>query len=92
MPSICAQTASAVVSFKIHSGCFDLPEVAKVFGQGFASVHCCYAGQSKVLQLWEMSKSCPLQDRKHSANNSDLCQIRTITVKYYSSLHQGNVV
>lgn len=52
-----------------HSGCFDLPEIPKVFGQGFSGVHCCDIRQGKVLQLWEMSKSCSLQN---TSNHSDV--------------------
>lgn len=57
----------------INSGCYDLPEMPELFGQGFTSVYCCYAGQSKVLQLWEMSKSCPLQNRKHRQKHLERC-------------------
>lgn len=60
---------AVLVCFMILS--CDLPEMPKVFGQGFSSVDCCYAGQSKVMQLWKMSKSCPLQDRKHRREHSD---------------------
>lgn len=52
-----------------HSGCFDLPEIPEVFVQGFSSVHWCYVGQGEVLQLWEVSKRCSLQNDTQRREN-----------------------
>lgn len=69
-----------------HSGCFDLPEIPKVFVQGFSGVHCCNVRQGKVLQLWEMSKSCSLQNtNNHSDVKKNPGSIKTD--RYHTWLH-----
>lgn len=41
-----------------------LPEMAEVFLQGVSRVHRRYIGQGEVLQLREVSESCPLRKTK----------------------------
>lgn len=48
---------------------FDLPEIPKNLVQGFSRVNGCNIRQSKVLQIWEMNKSCSLQNTQQMRGN-----------------------
>lgn len=50
----------------IDCKCFELPEIAEDFVQGFSRVDCCNIREGKVLQVWEMNKRSSLQKSEGS--------------------------
>lgn len=57
--------------FVPHPGCCALPEMPEVLFQGVSRVHRCYVGQGEVLQLGEVSKSRPLQNKKKQRTKAE---------------------